>query len=251
MELTNESNHSFRSWLRAQFTRRCQRNRAYSLRAFARDLEMDPSSLSQILAGKRRPSRKAMLAIGQRLEATVEQLDSFGTNSPDDFRTLALDAFTIVADWYHFAILELTYTASFRYDGPTVARQFGITETEASEALERLVRVGLLAQNPDGTWGKSTRFLTLFTPGQTSPALKELQRQVISLALRAVDTVPQEEKDITSMTMAIDVDRLPEARQLITKFRRDLSAFLEDGEQTRVYHLGIQLYPVSQNEEPV
>ena len=51
---------------------------------------------------------------------------------------------------------------------------------------------------------------------------------------------------MTSMTMAIDVDRLPEAREVITKFRRELCALLENGEQTRVYNLGIQLYPVSE-----
>jgi uncharacterized membrane protein (DUF106 family) len=49
------------------------------------------------------------------------------------------------------------------------------------------------------------------------------------------------------MTMSIDVKKLPEARKIIKKFRREMSQFLESGNQTRVYQLGIQLFPISKN----
>ncbi len=57
------------------------------------------------------------------------------------------------------------------------------------------------------------------------------------------------EKDITSMTMAVDPKHLGKARSLISKFRRDLCDLLEDGDQEVVYNLGIQLYPISKKQE--
>ncbi len=72
-----------------------------------------------------------------------------------------------------------------------------------------------------------------------------MQRHVLEKALTAIDVVPQDEKDITSMTMAIDESKIPEAKKRIKAFRRQLCEFLETGKQTRVFNLGIQLYPIS------
>ncbi len=48
---TVAENERFRLWLREQFVDRCKRNPSYSLRAFAKFLQKDPSSLSKILPG--------------------------------------------------------------------------------------------------------------------------------------------------------------------------------------------------------
>lgn len=114
-------------------------------------------------------------------------------------------------------------------------------------AVERLIRLGVLIEE-NGTLKKTNRFITnIPTPGFTANPQRELQRQILKLGLEAIDFCPPEERDMTSMTMAIDVEKIPEARKLITKFRRDMCAFLEEGKQSRVYHLGIQLYPVSKS----
>jgi hypothetical protein len=51
--------------------------------------------------------------------------------------------------------------------------------------------------------------------------------------------------------MAVDPALLPEAKDMIKKFRRRLSRFLESGKKKEVYTIAIQLFPVSrqQNEE--
>ena len=48
------------------------------------------------------------------------------------------------------------------------------------------------------------------------------------------------------MTMAINKEKLPEAKERIKKFRRELSQFLNEGEtNNEVYNLSISLYPVT------
>ncbi len=52
------------------------------------------------------------------------------------------------------------------------------------------------------------------------------------------------------MTMAIDARDLPEAKERIQKFRRDLCHFFErSGHPKEVYHLTVSLYPVTIKEE--
>lgn len=249
---TISNDESFRFWLQSELMQRCKRNPHYSLRSFANLLGMDASTVSQLISGKRRASTKVITQICDKLSALPELREKFlkGTQKKNSeveaasYEIVAEDVFAFISNWYHYAILELTFADGFENNPGWIARMLGLTTTEAKMAIERLIRMGLLS-NEDGLLKKTNKFITNFAPGQTSAAHKELQKSVIQMALEAVENIPQEEKDITSMTMAIDVDKLPEARKLITKFRRELCAFLEDGHQTRVYQMGLQLYPVS------
>jgi transcriptional regulator with XRE-family HTH domain len=244
---------NFRLWLQRQFTERCKRNPRYSLRAFAKALHLDASSLSQILSGKRPISKKGIQTICKRLSATPADLKAFGLleSSPSthpDYYQVSLDEFTAISDWYHYAILELTFISGFRPDPIWIARQLSITKEEAKAAIERLKRLGLLLEE-NKSLVKSARFHTNQSAVNTSSAHRELQRQLIHKALIAVDECQPEEKDITSITMAIDETKLDQARKLIQRFRRDLCALLEDGNQTRVYNFTLQLYPVSKSNQ--
>lgn len=246
---------TFRLWLQSELMQRCKRNSQYSLRSFATLLEMDASSVSQIIAGKRKASNKVINHICDKLSAPQDLRQSFmelaqkktsKTQSKEEhnYRIVAEDVFAYISNWYHYAILELTFVDGFENNPAWIARMLSLTTTEVKMAIERLIRLNLLSDE-NGRLTKTNKFITNFAPGQTSAAHKELQKQVIQMGLDAMENVPQLEKDITSMTMAIDVDKLPEAKKLITKFRRELCEFLEDGHQTRVYQLGLQLYPIS------
>lgn len=154
----------------------------------------------------------------------------------------------MISEWYHYAILELTYVSGFKSEAKWIAKKLSITVEEAKAATERLKRLGLLLEE-NGSLIKSSKFLTNLSSVNTSAAHQELQRQIIEKSLLAIDGCNQEEKDITSMTMAIDIANLPKAKEIIKKFRRELCALLEDGEQSQVYNLAIQLYPISNKQE--
>jgi uncharacterized protein (TIGR02147 family) len=215
---------------------------------------MDPSTVSQILSGKRKCSQKIVAKVFERLSISPGLRNSIllGEEAISDihgglpsYQQLTADAFAVIADWYHYALLELTFVKSFQSSPRWIAKTLGISPAEASMAIERMVRLGLLEKR-HGKLCKTAAFLSNGPDGFTAPALRELQRQLLQKALHAIDHVPIEEKDITSMTMAIDPAKLPEARKRIRNFRRELCAFLEQGPRLRVYNLGLQLYPVSE-----
>jgi len=244
-------NENFRQWLQKEFTDKCRNNPRYSLRSFSRLLETDPSSVSQILSGKRRVSVRAIQKICGRLSVAPAIYTRLleGEPAPMALRTattvqLSADAFAVIADWYHYAILELTYTVGFKSDPRWIAQKLSITPAEATIAIDRLLRLELLTRSR-GRLVKKDETVTNYRAGETAPALREFQRQILKKALDAIDFTAPEEKDITSMTMAVNEELLPEARARIKTFRRELCDFLTQGPRTKVYHLGVQIYPVT------
>jgi uncharacterized protein (TIGR02147 family) len=267
---SNDERLAFRLWLQRQFTERCKRNARYSLRAFAKSLELDPSSLSQILSGTRTISKNKMLNICEKVSTTPSDFSNFGifknqdglfefcsnnktlsdsnANSNIYYTQLNLDYFAIISDWYHYAIVELICTTGFNSDPKWIARKLAITVEETKAAIQRLKRVGLI-QDTNGVLNRTKIHFTNLSNVNTSSAHRELQKQIIQKALLAVDECSSEEKDITSMTMAIDETNFDQARIMIQNFRRKLCSLLEKGNQNRVYNLAIQLYPISMKQE--
>ena len=236
-------NIEFRLKLQDEFSRRLRVNERYSIRAFAIHLGVDSSTLSRILAGKKQISNMKMNALSEKLgiESPAEKKDD------SEFCTLNMDTFSVISDWYHFAILDLTLLPSFKSDSQWIARKLGIQPYEALSAVERLKRLGML-KVVENKIVKGEVFYTNYEEGNSSAALKEYQRQIIKKALEAVDSCPQERKDITSITIAADSKKLQLAKEKIKTFRRELCAFLEDGQKDSVFHLALQLYPVTEIE---
>lgn len=253
---TKISTLDYKEWLSHEFTQRCRKNPKYSIRAFAQLLKMDSSSVSQLLSGKRQASPKMIEKLANILGASPSEKEAMlgfikskkgkidKTIGVDLYKQLTLDSYALIADWYHYAILELTCVGDFQNNNRWIANKLGITSAEVKIAIERLKRLDLLLEK-DGKLIKTEAFITNFSQGVTSSALKGLQRKVLQMGFEAIDSISQDEKDITSMTLAIVPEKLPEAKEKIKKFRREISEFLETGKQKRVYQLGIQLYPIS------
>ena len=67
----------FRQMLQEELAKRCARNPRYSLRAFARYLALDHSTLSQLLRGRRRFTARTVERIGKRLALSPEVITQF------------------------------------------------------------------------------------------------------------------------------------------------------------------------------
>ncbi len=230
----------FRIRLQDEFSRRCRVNSRYSIRAFAKLLKLDSSALSQILCGKRRVSEKFMAKIDKIL-GHYPQDSQLRLNNLYTF--VEADVFSIISDWYHFAILDLTLLKNFKSDVKWIASQLSITVSEAQIAIERLKRAGMLVEKKSKLIKAKSHYNNFV--GASSSAHKEYQRQLIQKALQSVDMTPPELKDITAITIAGNSKKIAAVSERITKFRREICNFMEDGQGDAVFHLTVQLYPVT------
>ncbi len=110
-------------WLRREYAKRRTRNTGYSLRAFARDLQIPSGRLSEILSGRRTLTRKMANRFAQKVgllpgdhEQLMQQIGRH-VSAPKpaaDLHALREDEFFAIADWEHYAILGLMKTKSFK-----------------------------------------------------------------------------------------------------------------------------------------
>jgi uncharacterized protein (TIGR02147 family) len=258
----------YRQCLQTEFANRCERNPRYSSRAFARALGISQGALSEILSGKRVPSyptaqrlsqaldfspdrqREFMLSLAQkhstrtlkRTSRKFRDLKSSPALSPQKELSIAL--FQVMADWYHVAILELTFVEDFKPTPSWIARRLGISVAEAQLAVARLLELGMLREE-SGKLTKSDEQITTADKHLSTPALRKFQKQVLDRAIQSLESDPVEERSHTAMAMAIDPAKLPAAKKMIQDFNRDLCKFLESGSRKQVYQLGVCLYPLT------
>jgi len=233
------------------------KNPLFSLRAFARRLEVSPSALSEILKGKRRVSKKLALRVVDNLglptteserllglfpERQMKNRERAPYQSP--MVQLSRDQYQLIAEWYHFAILSLAELPGFVLQPPVIARRLNITVENAEAALERLERLGLLLRDPAGTLRPSGQAYS--TPDEVMEnTLRKAHVTNFELAKVSMERDSVESRDFTATTMAIDVSRLPSAKKMIREFQDRLAAYLENGPKSEVYKVCVQLFPIS------
>lgn len=152
----------FRALLERELARRCAANERYSLRAFARDLRIHHSTLSQLLRKRRRVTPAAVKRLGARLRLDAPSIERCALAAAQATlrdapalraaRALAADAFAALEEWPHLAILELSRLPEFQADSRFVARVLGIGVDEVNVALQRLLRLGLLEMSSATAW---------------------------------------------------------------------------------------------------
>src|SRR3989344_4964128 len=138
--MTNESV----AILKNEFRRRQDRNPNFSMRSFAKWLEVSPAQLSQVLSGKRPLSFRLAAKIGTRLgfagQERIEFMEkaskalshekSISANQP--LHRIKEDEFKLISEWYHFAILGLSSVPGAKSDPRWIARRLGISLNEAN-----------------------------------------------------------------------------------------------------------------------
>lgn len=245
--------------LRRELAQRCARNPRYSLRAFARYLEIDHATLSQILRRRRSVSARMIRRLGGRLSFREEEIVRYvaapAEVAPDDAARAGRarqilewtqDTATLVSEWQHFALLELVRVEGFRPDARWIGRVLGITVDQVNVTLQRLLRLGLLVMTSRTRWEDRSGAARLTMADFTELAVRRLFEQTHRLALEALPAAPPGMADFSSTTLAVDRSRIPAAVERIARFREELIEYLAGGASTDdVYRLELTLFPVT------
>lgn len=247
------TNEQFRKALQSEFEKKTKKNRLFSIRSFAQQLEIEPSSLAQILSGKRKLTDKMCSRLGAKLgfsplkvRALMKEAYARSETFPS-FKKLSEDAFRVVSDWHYYAILELIACEEFKGTTSWIAKTLGLSFAETLSAIERLKRLNYLEITPEGVWidrlGDANNLGNEFK----APAFTENQRQVLKKATEALDKVSYEERVQSSMTLAGSSEKVAEAKIKILNFIEELDAFMKSGtSKDEVFTISVSLFPLSQ-----
>lgn len=257
METNNTENNHSQLWLENLIAEKIKKNPQFSLRAFARMVDVSPAVLSRILSGKRKLTFNLATRIADALVLGPVERDTLysfflGSSSVEKTeeekvqKELSVDCFNAMKEWYHYGITQLLYIDSFKEDSKWIAKMLSITELEAKMAIERLLRLEILDRDENGKLYRTATHLST-TTDIASAGIRHFQKQILEKSIESLEKDDVLERDITSITIAINEERLAEAKQEIKKFRLKMAEFLGTGEKTRVYNLGIHLIPLSKS----
>ncbi len=228
------------------------RNARLSLRGFAQRLGLSSGALSEIFQGKRLLSTQLKKKIAGQLNLSpLEEADFFEDELPDHLRQSRLDyykvtddQFHMIADWWHYAILNLVNTKDFEPQVSWIAARLGLSEKITQEAWDRLFNLGHLKKS-----GK--KVVRTFNRLETSDHLLNLSVQKshlqdLELIEKSIREVPLDLRDHTSMTVVLNKKDIKKAKELIRLFQDRFSDEIETIPGEDVYKLSVALYPLTQ-----
>lgn len=257
----------YRDYLKAEFRKRTSGNPLYSLRAFARDLKLAPSRVSEILAGKQGLSLKKAHEVAGLLKLDSEEAANF-TDSVEalhskipakaiaaaqrismrfqqpDVVTIANDSFQTISEWHHLAILQLFELKKFRPFEDEIARLLGLDRAKIDEAVDRLIRLGMLSREKNRL--KVTHHYVAVSDGRKSEAIRAFHQQILDLARRAITEQSVLERDLSAIFVPIRTADFEAVQNAIQAFRRNLAKIASAAEEKdAVYCLAIQAFKVA------
>jgi uncharacterized protein (TIGR02147 family) len=254
---------SYINLLRDEYLSRKSKNPLYSLRSFAKYLNLTPAYVSMVLRSKRHLSNTTAHKIAKKLNWSKEKQKYFVTlldfENPKseeskeialanlqklegenvDFNSLEVDTFKAISVWYYSAILTLLTMLKTKATVAKISKCFNLNSIEVESAMLRLKRLGLVKFKTNH-WVAIHDYLRVqSTP---SDAIKIFHKQHLAKAASALDEQNFEERDFSNMTITVDRSKLPLAKKKIVEFHHEMAKLLNGNNQTEVYQLSVQLF---------
>jgi transcriptional regulator with XRE-family HTH domain len=242
----------FRLVIRARLRAARRRNPRYSLRAFAQRLEIDHSTLSQIMRGKRRMTAAHAARIGPHLGLSPDAMKTLldaGARPPRQQRparrSVDRDTLAFLAEWPHGAILELTHVDGFRADSRWIAGVLGIPVADVNVVLQRLIRLRLLEMKGPAEWRDLSTDVEFSTKHLSESMRRGMVRTACDVAGRLAVQTPTARRAGAQAIVAMNTSQLARLRAIVDEFVNDIRALAAGGRPTDVYHVVISALPLT------
>lgn len=258
--------YSYIRVLKEQLEFRVAKNTHYSLRAYARDLEINASRLSEILNNKKGLSEDAAQKIAHKLGLTQKETELFILsakalharslkekkaaqlalkNKLDTLKSiqkLSADEFELANNWYHLTILELLELDECDHSLEWFSKKLKLNKTTIKAALERLQKIGWIKS-------KNGKFTASHEQSETaydvsSNSHKKFHDEMLKRAEHSLFYNDVNEREFLNMTLAFSTKQMIEAKASIRQFQKDFAEKYYSAEKSKdsVYQLSIQLF---------
>lgn len=265
----------YREFLKALYDARRQASSIFSYRFMAQRLDVDAGQLSRILQGKLHLPQRALAATIQlcRLEGreaayfeelmrraraktpeeaarSQERLDALKVPPAGEVESGQSEYYT---RWHHSVVRALASIEAMPQDASTMARSCRpvLSEREAGESLELLERLALLRRDGSGRLVPSEPHIAPH-PSVPTGLLRQWHSQAMSQARASLEQTPPAERDMSTMTVAVNASDLAKVREWIADLRRQVRALAAStATPDRVFQVNVQCFPVARRGKRV
>jgi len=232
----------YQKFLKEEYERRALRNPQYSMRAFAKDLDISKSSLHNVLTGQRGLAQKSLDKVFERLKVSEKERNELFAITDAEHYLLPEEDFSQIYHWWYFAILSLCNVPAAKACPKWISGKLGIEKKTAKEALATLSKMNFI----DVTDGKLVRLKKSLstTNGIPSRSLKLFHSENLERAEKAIFEVDTTDREINSITFATDKEQFEKVKKEIKKFLiKSMNTAEKTKNQDRVCTMAVQFFP--------
>jgi uncharacterized protein (TIGR02147 family) len=254
--------HSYQGILKQALAGRCERNPRYSLRAFARDLDLSPSYLCEILKGTHRLKSDtakrlaSKLALDRAEKVRFELLVRIDSSSDGAERARLLlklksldrvthldeKKFAVIGSWKDLAAMQAMFLKDQKPSIEWLATKLGQSVHWAEDCVRRLKDLALIETS-------STRWIPTFAnlsceSSIPSKVIRNFHKTLLRKAAKAIDGQIEERRN-DALILAIKADQVKPAFERLKSFCQEFDQeFGATGDADKVYALAIQFFPL-------
>lgn len=269
MEVMVAEFRDYREYLRALFESKKKLNRRFSFRRFSAVVGFkSPNYLQMILDGKRNLSPDTAATIASRLKISAGERDYFVAlvkqanaandserNEAERARLFALKKIVakeipaaqkeIFGRWFYLLIRELFLLKDARTDAEWIREKLGetVSVTEAANAVELLVRTGLLSPSDSG-YKPADPVLETNEQLLQASMMRAFHADTLRMWADNLERLSPAQQELCVLNIPISSAKVLELRQRIRQFQDEIIGWVQDDKDAdRVVQLGTYLIP--------
>lgn len=269
--MTTPSINAVSAILTAHFEKVKSTRAQFSLRGLAIKMEMSPAHLSQILSGKRSLQPAQLEQICKALDIDPETKDfltseilrlqgwhplppstlriseSETTGYSADWNLKSKSHLNELVNWKYFAILDFTLLKDFDGSPAMISQMLNIDQTEASEILSTLKKMGYLVEDETGILRK-TQPLMEYQALSKRDTIRRIHKDFLTSAINELDLGDDEARArrlISSATLTCSREQLSAFKLKLSNLMKELIAEGASADAEEVYQLSVAFFPLT------
>lgn len=259
----------YRAFLRDWFEQSKVQSPHVSYRYLARRTDVDAGYLARVFQGSKHLSDTAverfiqLLGLGSKEQRYFAEMVRFGKARRDDeirerfdklaqlrdngVRVLGQQEYRYWMHWYIPAIRLTLLNDDFNGDFAALAQRLtpAITPTQAQEAVQLLLGLGLVQKRPDGIYEVQDTHLST-GDSWASAAIREFQAKTLELARDSLRIHPPALREIATLTLAIPAEEIATLQEMMREFRSRVAKWaIGLGQSNCVMQFDLASFPLS------
>lgn len=265
----------YRVYLKDVYVATKRTSRSFSFRQFSKKAGFaSPNFLKLVMDGKRNLTEESLPQFMRGLNLNKQEQDFFrhlvfynqaktqeaanhhfqkllSSRKFSQLKPIDKDQYEYCAEWYHAVVRELVLSPDFDGCPEKIAAKIfpTVTPAQVKKSIEILESLGFIKKGGDGCWRQAS---TLISTGAeaTSLALYNYHQELLNLTKKALEEMPAESRDVSSLTLGIRRDQIPLLKNKIREFRQEILRIASLAERPDdVVLLSIQMFPVTKEVE--
>jgi uncharacterized protein (TIGR02147 family) len=187
--------------------------------------------------------------------ATLEDKDRhFGAlmqlKTPHNHYVLEKAQYDYYKDWFNIAVREMLSFLPYKDNAKELAKRLApsVSPKQVKKAIELLGTLGLIEKSEDGSYRAASTFIHT-NPDVQSLLIPKFHQAMAKLAGEAITRFPVDERHFSGSTVSLSERTYKEIVEVIRAARKEvLRKVAEDPAPDRVYHLNMQLFPLTSGQ---